>query len=240
MDEDALADDPFVALQLDAEGKKYVPLRFEAGKALWRSAHALLAINPSGSANQLAGRPLPALDQLRRLAMRYDGLALSAVTVRACGAGGNAQGPVTDLWRDETLPFGLSVLTDDARYAALERAVAGAEETARKLRGRLKWFALAYLRNGGHSSPKPKDAGRLADELAPNLAGFWSDIGPKGERIALDDFDDAAWEKELAAASDRAFRKAIDRLPPDARRLRAEFARAEAGQDTPKGGKKTA
>lgn len=227
-------DDPMIPRYL-ASDKKFKALRLSGDRAMWRSAHVLLT-----AAEKPFARPVRALEQLRPLAS--DGLVSTEepVRLRVLGVEANAQGPATDLWRDETLPFGLSVLTDDARYAALERAVAGAEETARKLRGRLYRFALAYLRNGGDSSPDSKDAGRLADELAPNLAGFWSGIGPRGERIALDDFDDAAWEKELAAASERAFRKAIDRLPPDARRLRAEFARAEAGQDTLKGGKKTA
>jgi hypothetical protein len=128
-------------------------------------------------------------------------------------------------WRDETLPFGTSVVADDARFAQLDRAVQTAAKKAKETRNRIYAFAARYLQNGAAASPIKNDIGRLADELSPDLADFWGTLAAPGERIACDGFDEVSWAKLVETAAENAFRNAIDRLPPNARRYRAEFIR---------------
>jgi len=210
-------------------------LELDSGKALWRSAHILLATQ---------GRALPLIDQLQRLRRRV--LVDSDVgSLRIVGIAGDRGKVKHYFWRDESLPFGLSVITDDQRYAELERAIGSAEDTQKKLERHLKRFARAYLgldsdgRQNGDPKREAEDIRSLIGELVgfkkvkwgketvtiPLYTEFWSDIAPSGERIACDGFDEAAWATLLKDAAQRAFRCAVDRLPPDARRHRAEYAR---------------
>lgn len=223
MPEAARETDPMVAVRLDAQGKKYVPLRLEVGRAFWRSAHVLLNWHEDA-------HPLAALDQLHKLRRRDLIAADQTVSMRVCGVGGEAQGPATQLWRDERLPFGLSVITDERRYAQLVQAVNSAEDMARTTRRRIYLFAQRYLQSGMASEPSRDDVKKLADELAPDLADFWSTIAQDGERIASDDFNEHAWARLLKEAQESAFVKAIERLRPDARRFRAQFASDMAAQ----------
>ncbi len=87
-------------------------------------------------------------------------------------------------------------------------------------------FAKSYLKVGT-LKPKQENIDKLVRELAPDMADFWSVVGPEGERIALDEFDAVAWQKTLQTASDAAFRNAVERLPASARRFRAEYTREE-------------
>jgi hypothetical protein len=165
--------------------------------------------------------------------------------MRVCGVTGDAQGPSSELWRDEPLPFGLSVIADDRRFAELQRALSSAEDAQGKLVGRLKQFAEAYLGFDKQSKERrnKKNEGKDKDSLIGELVGFkrvkrgeetvtiplytdfWAEIAPSGERIACDGFRESEWADTLTAASKGSFRRAINRLPPDARRHRAEFAR---------------
>jgi hypothetical protein len=145
--------------------------------------------------------------------------------MRVCGVAGDAQGPSSELWRDETLPFGISVVSDENRYSELVRAISAAEEAARSTRKRIYSFAARYLQNGAASTPDKEDVGRLSNELSPDLVDFWAVLASAGERIACDGFDETEWSVSIKRASENSFRRAIDRLPPDTRRYRAEFAR---------------
>lgn len=204
-----------------AKDKKVKALRLSPDRASWRSAHILLMAHV-----QSESRPLRAIEQLRPLLSTDQFPRSQAVRLRLLGVAANCQGPVTEMWRDETLKFGLSVIADDARYEALRSAIDAAETTAARLVNRLSEFAKAYI--GGN--PDPKAVNRLKDEAAPGLSDFWAEVGPEGERIALDDFDMTAWHQTLRDAADRAFRKAVERLPADARRFRAEFSRSEQAE----------
>ena len=172
---------------------------------------------------------LAAVDQLHKLLRRGLFPRSYRVSMRVCAVAGDAQGPSTELWRDETLPFGVSVVADENRYADLVRAVGAAEDQARTTRNRIYSFAARYLQGASESQSDKKDIGNLADELSPNLADFWAALAPIGERIACDGFDETAWSRQLRQASANTFRSAIDRLPPDARRFRAEFVRQNIG-----------
>jgi hypothetical protein len=139
------------------------------------------------------------------------------------------------MWRDESLPFGLSLMADEQRYAELQRAVGSAKDAQGKLSARLKRFAEAYLGFDKQPTEKrnQKTEGKDIDSLIGELVGFkrvkrgqetvtvplytdfWGALAPDGERIACDGFDESA--------SDDTFRGAIGRLPPNARRYRAEY-----------------
>jgi hypothetical protein len=195
--------------------KGYYPLQLDAGVALWRSAHVLLANHD---------KPLRLVDQVRRLASRFD-LESNEIRLRLVGLRGKSGQAKHYFWRDESLPFGLSVLVDNKRSAELENAIKGAKETADVTRRRIYAFAARYLQNGAEANPDKKDVVALADELSPDVHDYWSILAPMGERIACDDFDEHRWNALLKEASETAYRKAIDRLQPDARRFRAEYVR---------------
>jgi hypothetical protein len=129
----------------------------------------------------------------------------------------------TEAWRDETLPFSLSVVADDAAYARLAEAVATAEEEGRRLRGRLKRFAERYLA-AGTSKADPSAVDRLVEELAPGMDAYWREVAPAGQRLGENPPDPEAWRADLRRIASRAFDQAVGRLPVDARRLRAQFA----------------
>lgn len=231
MSESDRKEDPMVVFRLDSQGKEYIPLRLDSARALWRSAHVLLNWNEEV-------RRLACIDQLRRLLTREYITRDQQLSIRVCAVAGDAQGPSTELWRDETLPFGVSLIVDDAKFSALTRSVNAAEELANATRSRIYSFAARYLQNGAEAKPDKSDIGRLADELSLELHDYWAMLAPMGERIACDDFDEDKWEALLKAAADHAYRKAIDRLAPDARRFRAEFARRESGEKREKQGAK--
>jgi hypothetical protein len=206
-----------IVMRKDSKGAKYVPLRLEAGRALWRSAHVLLSW-------QEDVKRLGAIDQLHRLVRRGAIPTDQPVSIRVCGVAGDAQGPSSELWRDETLPFGFSVVSDEKRYSELVRAVSAAAKAADSTRESIRSFAARYLQSGADSKAKVY---RLSDELSSDLVDFWASLAPEGERIACDGFDETAWSVLLGTASKETIRRAIDRLAPDARRYRAEFARPE-------------
>jgi CRISPR type I-E-associated protein CasA/Cse1 len=222
MPESERPEDPMVVMRKDSKGATYVPLRLEAGRALWRSAHVLLNWHEDV-------KRLGAIDQLHRLVRRGFISGDQPVSMRVCGVAGEAQGPSSELWRDETLAFGLSVVSDDKRYSELVRAVSAAKEAASNTRKRIYSFAASYLQNGTDSTPDKDTVRRLSDELSPDLIDFWSVLAPVGERIACDGFDEVAWSSLLKKALEQTVRHAIDRLPADARRHRAEFARRAGG-----------
>lgn len=241
-------DDPMIPRYLAAD-KKFKVLRLSRDRASWRSAHVLLT-----AIERSFARPICALAQLRPLASEGSFPCQEPVQLRVLGVDADAKGPVTHIWRDETLPFGLSVIADDKRYAALEAAVGAAERASRDLIWQLKSFGRRYLQTSTDQAPNDEDVDRLVGDLVghrvikvgnktkviPLLTDFWSAVGSKGERIALDGFDNELWTRALRDAKSEAYRNAIDRLPPDACRFRAEFARTEDGkQDQPKRGKQT-
>jgi hypothetical protein len=217
MPEEERKEDPMIPYRPDSTGKSWVPLRLEPGRALWRSAHVLL--NWGSETKQIA-----ALDQIRRVGTREILPQSTELSLRVCAVSGDAQGPSTDLWRDESITFSLQVLESERRFTDMKQAIAHADETATTLRKRVFGFAHRYLQGSAESKPDPNDVGSLADELSPDLAPYWAELAPMGERIACDDFDEDKWNAKVREAAEKAFRDAVDRLPPDARRFRAEYA----------------
>ncbi len=218
MPESERTEDPMIVMRRDSKGASYKPLGLRAGRALWRSAHVLLSWDEDV-------KRLGAIDQLHRLLHRGLFAADQPVSMRVCGVAGEAQGPSSELWRDEALPFGLSVISDERRHSELVRAVTAAEEAASGTRKRIYSFAASYLQNGATSAPDKKTVGKLSNELSLDFVDFWSAIAPTGERIACDGFDENAWSTLLRTTSEKTVCCAINRLAPDARRYRAEFAR---------------
>jgi len=220
-DEDSLID-PLIPTYL-AHDKKYKAMRIDPDKALWRSSQVLLVPEVSESA-----RPLPAVALIRQLVNRGDFQEDVQVRIRTLGVAANAQGPVTEMWRDEYLPFSLKLFSGDDGYQKLANAVDCADKEAKTLSFHLAGFAARYMADGG-SSPEPKSISRLIQEISPNLSDFWMEIGPEGERIALQSIDEMEWSKRLVTVRQSAYEAAIDRLPPDARRMRAQFQRGDPG-----------
>lgn len=215
--EDERSLDPMVVMRKDSKGTAYVPFRLEAGRALWRSAHVLL--NWREGAKCVA-----AVGQLHRSLRRGQFPRDYPVSLRVCAVAGEAQGPSTELWRDELLSFGVSVIADEHRYAGLVRAVSAAEDQAKATRRRVYAFAARYLQGSSESQPDEKEVGRLVGELTAGLSDFWAILAPIGDRIACDGFDETEWSRRLSEASAEVFRRAVDRLPANARRYRAQFA----------------
>ncbi|GFO83046.1 MAG: hypothetical protein A49_26730 [Methyloceanibacter sp.] len=209
--------DPMVVMRKDSKGTAYVPFRLETGRALWRSAHVLLNW-------QEGAKCVAAVGQLHKLLRRGHFPRDYPVSMRVCAVAGEAQGPTTELWRDELLPFGVSVVADEQRYAELVRAVSAAEDRAKATRRRVYAFAARYLQGSSGSQPDEKDVGRLTGELTAGPSDLWAALAPIGDRIACDGFDETEWGHRLSEASAEAFRRAVDRLPANAHRYRAQFA----------------
>lgn len=206
--------DPMIPLYL-AKDKKLKVQRLDPDRALWRSSHVLFNCR-SGPDSE----PIRALDQLAPLVERGKFPSDERVSLRIVGVSGNAQGPKTDLWRDESLPFAISVVADERRFADLKEAISLAEQVATRLRGRVYDLAKAYI-SASVPSPDPADVGKLADELAPGLRDYWSAIAPRGERLALQPLDPETWSRDLEKAAKQTLVKASDRLPANAHRFRA-------------------
>lgn len=226
LEDDARPSDPMMPLYL-ASDKRLKVQRLQAGRALWRSSHVFLNSRESTEAI-----PAKALSQTARLVNMGYLDEETPVGLRILGVAGNAQGPETEFWRDETLPFNLSVIRDDRRFQSLKSAVETAEEGASRLRARLTRFASNYLR-GVVADPKTEDVKRLVDEIAPDLRQYWSAISPAGERLGLHVPDPEQWEKTVREAANQAYRQAIEALPPTARRLRAQFERSPTTNEQP-------
>ena len=219
-------DDPMMPLYVAKDGKFKVQ-RLDPERALWRSSHVLF----NAQADPKNGRPARALAQLRRLAST--GLIPSdqAVGLRVVGVAGNAQGPTTELWRDEVLPFSLSLVQDDAAYARLEQAVKLAHDAEEKLRKRIYRFAARYLQ-AAIPNPDPKDVARLAESLDPGHHRFWSALAPEGEKLGLAKIDPEKWQETVNAASNRAYEQAVNRIPVSGRRLQAQYLKDSTASST--------
>lgn len=217
LDAEAVERDPMVLMRPDSAGGKYVAFQVDESKALWRSASVLLAV-------KLDGRPLMALDQLGGLKGDGEIEEEFSVSLRVIGLNGSAQGPTTRFWRDDALSFGLDVVTDDGRFTELSQRLEGAEEERGILRKRLWRFCSHYLSNGSEMSPDKSDVQSLLDEISPGLNDFWAAVGPYGERLTVEPVSAVEWERILKDASRSAYDKAVDRLYPDSRWMRARFA----------------
>lgn len=226
-DDPELPQDPMIPQYLAADKKMKVQ-RLDPDRALWRSSHVLLNCKSKDVA-----RPAKAMEQLAALAAIREINEKEPVGLRVLGVAGNAQGPKTDLWRDEILPFSLSVVADDNRFTRLVEAVSFAEEEGQKLRRRIYSFALRYLKTA-QPNPDPKDVQQLCDELAPGLNDYWSVLAPQGEELGLGQIERAEWEKTVTSASRAAYEKAVEGIPPSGRRYRAQFERASSAEKTAK------
>jgi len=219
--------DPMMPLYLAAD-KKLKVQKIEAGRALWRSSHVLLNCKVKADA-----KPAQAMEQLETLASIGVVSRREPVGLRVLGVDGDAQGPVTNLWRDETLPFKLSVVADDDQFSRVVDAINKADEEARKLRSRIVGFALRYLK-AALPNPKLEDAQKLADELAPGLNDYWSALAPMGEALGLGTIEPEHWADTVKSASKAALERAEEALPPNGRRFRAQFERSGAPEKTAK------
>lgn len=216
-DDEAGIRDPHIPRYWASADKKHKVLRLHPERDLWRSAPVLLAAREGEGGPD----PAPVVRQIGAMA----GIQVpreARIGLRFLGVAANAQGPVTEMWRDETLPFSLSVVEDDTRYARLAEAVNAADNEAQNLRRCLRRFAEAYLASG-ESTPDPKAVDRLVEELAPGLALYWGEIAPAGQRLGLNLPEMDTWREHLIKARKRAYEAAIGRLPANSRRLRAQF-----------------
>ncbi|MBX3119700.1 MAG: type I-E CRISPR-associated protein Cse1/CasA [Fimbriimonadaceae bacterium] len=227
---DGLFADPMIPRYVASDGK-LKDFRLQPGKALWRSLNVLLCCTPgegvktgthkaSECVRQLKGNYYPCISEEE------------PVRLRVIGVCGNAQGPKTEFWRDETLPFRLSLLGDDELFSDIDRNVAKAESEAKKLERRLYAFARRYLQ-AGQPNPDSKDVAKLAEELGQELHDYWSVVGADGETLASRPkrMPEDEWKDLTERASKDAYRMAIDRLPPSAARFRAEYQRTRSKEE---------
>lgn len=221
--QDLIGLDPMVVQTVTEKNKKKekVPLRLQADVALWRNAHVLL-----GSVREVR---LKAVDQLSRCVGR-EFVDDRPVSLRVCALAGDAQGPRTELWRDERIEFEPELLQEKnrMRLQEVEQAVHDAEKVASRTRKRLAGFASRYLAADQAARVEPSDVRALVEEIAPNLMDYWGAIASEGERLPMacleaDPEWRDKWARTLREASLAAFDKAVERLPPSARRLRAQF-----------------
>lgn len=227
--DDDVQSDPLIPSYFSKNDKKFKAFRLNPNKALWRSSHTLL------SPETETHRPLRAVHQLRVLLEEGKVEIGDRLRLRTLGVAADAQGPVTELWRDEALPFTFQVLQNHSAFTRLEEAVNRAENTGESLRKGTFGFAMRYLENGDRA-PDPKDVERLLKEMAVDRT-FWNQIAAAGERLAVEPMDIEDWLRLLRKASQVAFRTAVETLPADARRMRAEFV---SRTDDSKGAKKKA
>lgn len=203
--------DPMIPRYL-ASDKQFKDLRLDPGKSLWRSLHVLLNCKDSEGYKPILAMKL--------LLDRKDHVSGLQVKMRILGVAGNAQGPKTEMWRDETLPFNLDLADKSGRhFVALERCLNLAEEGAKKLRARLSGFAEAYL-SLENPNPNPEDVKKLVEELSPNLIEYWSRLSSKGERLALE-VDEQDWQRQVQFAQEGAYQQALVKIPDTARKYQA-------------------
>ncbi|MDX2064744.1 MAG: type I-E CRISPR-associated protein Cse1/CasA [Fimbriimonadaceae bacterium] len=217
INEDGEPEDPMMPLYL-ASDKKMKVARLDADRAVWRSSHVLLNTDKGNP----EFRPAAAMVQFGQLSDFYLDQP-PIVNLRVTGFAGDAQGPTPEVWRDESLPFRISLGDDTAQFAKIKGAIDYADSAAEKLRGRLFAFAKRYL-EASIPNPDSNDARRLAESLSPRLEPFWSRLAHDGERLGLtDEIAAEDWEKKVNEASARAFAQAVNALPLNGRRLRAQF-----------------
>jgi CRISPR system Cascade subunit CasA len=219
LSEEGSDDDPLIPRYFSKVDKKFKALRVNPAKALWRNSQVLLVPEATDVEKPLASIALLRVLIISRGAMKERG----EIRLRAIGVAANAQGPVTDLWLDESLSFSLGLFSPGNGYQSLLSLVEKAESEANTLRRQLSTFAARYVSNGG-GSPDPKDLSRLIEEICPGLNSYWMSLAPEGERLALDPPEPEAWNKRVVKVRQRAYQEAIDQLPVDGRRLRAQFS----------------
>lgn len=256
-------DDPMVPHIKVKDGYKH--LRLDRARALWRSAHVLLGegdrplqlvdqltrlvrrgvVSPQGISLRIVGiggEPGKVKHFLWRDEVLPFGIGILQDDERlaiVAQAVHSAQKQCNRL-RDKLRAFAENYLglSAEAANTGEENHAMGTEEMTTELSGYGKQRELAekvraFLGElvGYEKQKRGKDI-----VTVPLFSDFWAEVAPMGERIACDDFDEAKWAEMLKNAADNAYRKAIDRLPPDARRFRAEFARSERAESKQKQG----
>ncbi|MBS1705474.1 MAG: type I-E CRISPR-associated protein Cse1/CasA [Armatimonadetes bacterium] len=212
--------DPMMA-QYYASDKKWKVTRLATDRAVWRSAHALLA-NRDGQ-NKDRYQRIRAIDNALFMHQSAGITPPFGVALRILGVSANAQGPVTEMWREEVLPFSFSVIENSTAFWELETRIQAAEDQANKLRYQLRKFARSYLEETV-AEPKPEDVEALVNKIAPGLHTFWHQVGSRGESLAMEPCDAGEWQSLLIESSRNNFREAVNALPASAARYRAEFA----------------
>lgn len=211
-------EDPMMPLYL-ASDKKMKVLRLYPDRAVWRSSHVLLNLE----SGQKEFVPAAAMEQFGRLCAGYLETPPKS-SLRVVGVAGKAKGPNTDIWRDESLHFRISLGEDSTLTTNLRLAVQFAETEAEALKKRLYSFAKRYM-EVAVPNPDKKVVSRLAESLAPGLTSFWADLAHDGERLGLGVIAREAWEKKVKLTAERAFQQAVDMLPTSGRRLQAQYDR---------------
>jgi CRISPR system Cascade subunit CasA len=215
-------EDPMMPQYFAESDKKMKVQRLHADKALWRSSNVLLSMRPEDR----KCRPARALAQFGELCAEYIDPPVG-INLRVTGVAGNAQGPTTDIWRDECLPFCVAVRGDTDLAANIMAAIEFAETEAEALKKRLYSFAKRYM-EAAVPNPDKKDVIRLSESLAPGLASYWAELAHDGERLGLGVTSKESWEEKVRIASKKTFEQAVEMLPVSGRRLQAQYGRASS------------
>lgn len=213
-------DDPMIPT-IVANGKESF-LTLQPERATWRSSHVLLNMD----AYAPGMKPAATMHQFGRICAGYLEAA-PEVSLRVVGAAGDIKRLKTFIWRDESLPFRISLGEDSLLAANLTVAVTFAETEAEALKRRLYSFAKRYM-EAAVPNPDKKDVIRLAESLAPGLASYWAALAHDGERLGLGVTSRESWEEKVRIASKKAFEQAVEMLPASGRRLQAQHYRGSS------------
>lgn len=211
--------DPFVAYRQNAKGEP-VPLRPQAGRAIWRDYGALLlALPPSGSGASTAPGTIPVrvLDQVDAVTVRLGRLSDEVLHVRCIGLRTDGKAKIFE-WIDQGLDVPASLLHGTQAGFAVQQGLAFAEEVGRTLR------RIWRRHFGGERWERHASLGqRLIDDYWQALADpfqhhalLWGEVTDEDAEAAAT----AAWARTVIAVAERAFLAASAQLGDAAATLR--------------------
>jgi CRISPR system Cascade subunit CasA len=206
--------DPFVAYVGGGDSRPR-PVRAQEDRPLWRDYASLFLPALDSSARH----PARIIEQALRLGEALDDAGLTVPPpILQCYAVRNDNAKVLE-WRRESFPFATRLADDPVRSAAVERALARAEDVAGILRGSLKQL---YPRDG-------KGNRKAFDGLIQQARDvYWSGLAEPFRRLAvgLDDPDleidllENSWRAEVRATATAAFESACNTFDANADELR--------------------
>ncbi|MFQ3648097.1 MAG: type I-E CRISPR-associated protein Cse1/CasA [Anaerolinea sp.] len=204
---DILSPQKLFTLRSSKEGQKWLSLRFNEDRALWRDYDTIVSINERDGY-----RGLQALSWLIELANYSDYVhKRDRFRLRAMGFLADQAKPV--LHRDQLLPISLALLKSPNFAETLRRAIELAEECRQKLYIAQKELASTLLAHGGNRKPDSGDIQKQIDSWSADsmywgrlepLFWDWVERIPQSRETALRD-----WAAQLRQLTSEVFEEVI-------------------------------
>ncbi|MFQ3659691.1 MAG: type I-E CRISPR-associated protein Cse1/CasA [Anaerolineae bacterium] len=204
---DILSPQKLFTLRSSKEGQKWLSLRFNEDRALWRDYDTIVSINERDGY-----RGLQALSWLIELANYSDYVhKRDRFRLRAMGFLADQAKPV--LHRDQLLPISLTLLKSPNFAETLRRAIELAEECRQKLYIAQKELASTLLAHGGNRKPDSGDIQKQIDSWSADsmywgrlepLFWDWVERIPQSRETALRD-----WAAQLRQLTSEVFEEVI-------------------------------